>query len=398
MGRYDTSPSGVPRPVPGDSGTPARPPLRRGGSDGQDWPPPPESPRRGQPAIGGFDRPAVTPAGFESATRRADFEPSSRADREQYPPQEPEFDPRLRSKPTQPLRSAAARPQESARGAEQPSQDAQRPASRAGRNLPLAIGVGVVLGAVVLASLLVYRQAFVALVAVAVGVGVWELTQALRTGGIQVPIWPLTGCGVAMVALTWFGGASMLVIGMGVTVMVLVVWRLADGATGYHIDVPASVLVATYVPFLAGFAVLMVAPGDGHWRIIVTLAAVVLSDTGGYAAGVLFGKHPMAPKISPKKSWEGMAGSALASAIGGALMLYFGFGVAWWLGALFGVTIAITATFGDLAESLIKRDLGIKDMSNLVPGHGGLMDRLDSILLVLPLAFGWLMYLAPVTG
>ncbi|HZE39265.1 MAG TPA: phosphatidate cytidylyltransferase [Stackebrandtia sp.] len=269
---------------------------------------------------------------------------------------------------------------------------------KAGRNLPLAIAVGLVLGAVVLASLLVYRQAFAGVIVVAVGIGVWELGQAMRSKDIAVPTWTLIGCGVGMLGLTWFGGPDMLALGMGLTVMVLVVWRLADGATGYHVDLPASVLVATYVPFLGGFAVLMLQPDDGHLRIIVTLATVVLSDTGGYIAGVLIGRHPMAPRISPKKSWEGMAGSLLACAIGGAIMLQLMFGVEWWKGAVFGATIAIAATLGDLTESLIKRDLGIKDMSRLIPGHGGLMDRLDSILLALPVAFAWLAYLAPVTS
>lgn len=277
-------------------------------------------------------------------------------------------------------------------------QDASRPANKAGRNLPLAIAVGLVLGAVVLLSLLVDRRAFLAVIAVAVGVGVWELGQAMRHADIRVPTVPLIACGLGMLALTWFGGPTMLAVGMGVTVMVLVVWRLADGATNYHVDVPASVLVAAYVPLLGGFAVLMLSPVDGHLRIIATLAIVVLSDTGGYVAGVLAGRHPMAPKISPKKSWEGLAGSLFACAIGGALLMHFMFDVVWWAGVCVGVTMALAGTLGDLTESLIKRDLGVKDMSNLIPGHGGLMDRLDSILLVLPVAFAWLAVFAPASS
>ncbi|WP_415646061.1 phosphatidate cytidylyltransferase [Stackebrandtia soli] len=272
------------------------------------------------------------------------------------------------------------------------------PANKAGRNLPMAIGVGLGLGALVLASLLVYREVFILVIAAAIAVGTWELSAAMRSRDIGVPTIPLIACGWGMIALTWYGGATLLVVGMGVTVAVLFVWRLADGATGYHTDVPASVLVATYVPFLGGFAILLLASDDGHLRVIATLAVVVLSDTGGYAAGVVAGRHPMAPKISPKKSWEGMAGSLVACAVGGALLLYFMFGVAWWLGALYGLTLAIAATMGDLTESLIKRDLGVKDMSKLVPGHGGLMDRLDSILLALPVSFAWLSFVAPVVA
>ncbi|MGH8791633.1 MAG: phosphatidate cytidylyltransferase [Stackebrandtia sp.] len=272
------------------------------------------------------------------------------------------------------------------------------PDSKAGRNLPLAIGAGLGLGAVVLASLLIYRPAFIVVVAAAVLVGLWELSSAMRGAGIRIPIWPLMGCALGMLVVTRFGGAIMLAIGLGVTVAVLIVYRLADGATGYHVDVPAAVLAAVYIPFLGGFAVLMADPSDGHLRVIATLAVAVLSDTGGYVAGVLAGKHPMAPKISPKKSWEGLGGSMAACAIGGALLLYFMFGVSWWLGVLFGVTLAAAATLGDLAESLLKRDLGVKDMSHLIPGHGGLMDRLDSVLVVLPVAFAWLTFLAPPSG
>ena len=276
-----------------------------------------------------------------------------------------------------------------------PAWQATKSTGKAGRNLPMAIGVGLGLGGLVLGSLLVYREIFLVVVAAALAVAIWELSTGMRKANVRVPVWTLVGCGVGMLALTWIAGPDMLVVGLGLTIAVLVVWRLADGATGYHIDVPASALVALYVPFLGAFAVLLLAPDDGHLRIIATLAVVVLSDTGGYVAGVLAGRHPMAPKISPKKSWEGLGGSVFASAVGGALLLFFMFDVAWWLGAAFGVTLAVVATLGDLTESLIKRDLGIKDMSNLIPGHGGLMDRLDSILFVLPVAYAWLVYLVP---
>jgi phosphatidate cytidylyltransferase len=152
-----------------------------------------------------------------------------------------------------------------------------------------------------------------------------------------------------------------------------------------------------YVPFLGGFAALLAAaPGDGHLRVLVTLAAVVLSDTGGYAAGVSFGKHPMAPTISPKKSWEGFAGSVVWTGAGSAVALPLLLsGAVWWHGAIFGIAVSVASVLGDLGESLIKRDLGVKDMSNLLPGHGGLMDRLDSILLALPTAYAVLAFLVP---
>jgi phosphatidate cytidylyltransferase len=267
---------------------------------------------------------------------------------------------------------------------------------RAGRNLPAAIAVGASLGAVVLASLLFWRPAFLFVVAAAAVVGVWEMVRAVaHDGGPRAPLVPLLGGCCVMIALAWYAGAEALFIGLVLTVLAAMVWRLADGPAGYHRDALAAVLIAVYVPFLASFGVLLVRPTDGAVRVIVTLATVVLSDTGGYVAGVFFGRHPMAPTVSPKKSWEGTAGSLLIAAIGGALMLYFLFHVPWWHGALFGLGVSAAAVLGDLAESLLKRDLRIKDMSHLLPGHGGLMDRLDSILFAAPTAFVLFSVLVP---
>jgi phosphatidate cytidylyltransferase len=159
--------------------------------------------------------------------------------------------------------------------------------------------------------------------------------------------------------------------------------------------VTAATLIAVYLPFLAGFAALLAGPADGDLRVLVTLAGVVLSDTGGYIAGSIMGRHPMAPTVSPKKSWEGLLGSLAAAAIGGAVLLQVLFDVSLWKGAVFGVAIAIAAVLGDLGESMIKRDLGVKDMSRLLPGHGGIMDRLDSIVLAAPTAYVLLLVLAP---
>jgi phosphatidate cytidylyltransferase len=258
---------------------------------------------------------------------------------------------------------------------------------RAGRNLPAAIGVGLTLGAVVISSLFVWKPAFLGVIVVAIGLAIWELTRAVRHSGARPPLVPLLVGGVLMGGLAWFEGPDALSVGLLVTVLAAMIWRLADGPAGYQRDTTAATLVAVYVPFLGGFGALLGAPDDGGERVIVTLAAVVLSDTGGYVAGVFFGRHPMAPSVSPKKSWEGLAGSLVASAVGGALMLRFVFDVAPWWGAVFGLAISVASVLGDLAESMLKRDLRIKDMSNLLPGHGGLMDRLDSILFALPVAY-----------
>jgi phosphatidate cytidylyltransferase len=261
------------------------------------------------------------------------------------------------------------------------------PSGRAGRNLPAAIGVGLTLGAVVIAALFLWKPAFLGVITVAIGIAVWELTRAVRHSGAHPPLVPLLIGGVLMGGLAWYEGPDALSVGLLVTVLAAMIWRLADGPAGYQRDLTGATLVAVYVPFLGGFAALLAAPDDGAKRVIVTLAAVVLSDTGGYVAGVFFGQHPMAPAVSPKKSWEGLAGSLVAAAVGGALLLHFVFDVAPWWGAVFGLAISVASVLGDLAESMLKRDLGIKDMSSLLPGHGGLMDRLDSILFALPVAY-----------
>jgi phosphatidate cytidylyltransferase len=269
--------------------------------------------------------------------------------------------------------------------------------SRAGRNLPAAIGVGLALGAAIALPLFLLPVAFLAVIAIAVGVGIWEMTHAVRRGGAEPPLVPLLIGGVLMVGVAWWAGPDALSLGLLVTVLATIVWRLADGPAGFQRDVTAAALIAVYVPFLGGFAALLAAePTDGPLRVVVTIVAVVLSDTGGYAAGVSFGRHPMAPSVSPKKSWEGFAGSVLAAAGGSALLLAILFDVNPIWGALFGVAVSGAAVLGDLGESMIKRDLGVKDMSNLLPGHGGLMDRLDSVLFAVPIAYLLLAILVPV--
>ncbi|MFC4021286.1 phosphatidate cytidylyltransferase [Micromonospora sp. GCM10011542] len=273
----------------------------------------------------------------------------------------------------------------------------QAPSGRAGRNLPAAIGVGLGLGALIVVPLFLYPPAFLVVVAAAVGVGIWEMARAVRRSGAHPPLVPLVAGGVLTVGLAWFAGPDALSLGLLVTVLGTMIWRLGDGPGGFQRDLTAATLIAVYVPFLGGFAALLAAaPDDGPLRILATLVAVVLSDTGGYAAGVSFGRHPMAPSVSPKKSWEGFAGSVTAAALGSALLIWLMFDVAPWWGALFGVAVSVAAVLGDLAESMIKRDLGVKDMSNLLPGHGGLMDRLDSILFAVPTAYLLLAIFVPV--
>jgi phosphatidate cytidylyltransferase len=253
--------------------------------------------------------------------------------------------------------------------------------SRAGRNLPAAIAVGVLLGGGVLVALLTMRQIFVGIVAAAVLVATIELAGALkRSAGIRIALWPALAGGQAMVWLSWPFAQDGLLAAFVITVLVCLVWRFPGGQDGYLRDVSASVFAVAYVPLFAAFAAMLVVPHDGRARVLSFLILVVSSDTCGYIAGVLLGKHPMAPTISPKKSWEGFAGSMTGGIVAGALCLSLLLPGHWWQGVLFGAALVLTATLGDLAESLIKRDLGIKDMGQLLPGHGGLMDRLDSLL------------------
>jgi phosphatidate cytidylyltransferase len=261
-----------------------------------------------------------------------------------------------------------------------PAPPGPAPPGRAGRNLPVAIGVGLALGALVLVPLYTLRAAFVGVILLAVGVGLWELLQALARKGLRPPVPPLVAGAAAMVVLAYTNGAQALVLTMLGTVAAIAAWRLGRGPAGYLADTSGGVFAAVYVPFAAGFAAMLVHPEDGARRIVVFIATVVCSDVGGYAAGVLFGRHPMAPAISPKKTWEGLAGSMIACVVAGGVFLPTMFGAGVWQGVVFGLAVAGSATLGDLGESVLKRDIGIKDMGRLLPGHGGLLDRLDSLL------------------
>ena len=270
---------------------------------------------------------------------------------------------------------------------------AKRSKNRAGRNVPVAIGVGLALAALITVPLFSpYRWVFIGVLVAAVAIGTMEIVKALRTLGAAPPMVPLQLGGALMVVLAYRLGADALVLGLVLTVLGALVWRLADPAEGFLRDLAAATFTAAYVPFLAGFCALLAVPADGPRRVTAFIAVVVCSDVGGFAAGVLFGKHPMAPHVSPKKSWEGFAGSLLACAVAGAVFFATLFGASPLLGAGYGLAVVLTATLGDLGESMVKRDIGIKDMGTLLPGHGGIMDRLDSLLPTAPVA--WLLLAA----
>jgi phosphatidate cytidylyltransferase len=268
---------------------------------------------------------------------------------------------------------------------------------KAGRNLFAAIGVGLFLGVGLVLLPVIYAPAlFSIIVSIAMVISVLELRGATANRGINLVAVPAAiGAAAMPQAAYWFGAVPMLAV-FAVTVLVILGYRLLSGVEGYLMDVSVSIFAVAYTGLMASFISLMMTSSHGAQRVITVIVLTVASDIGGYAAGVLTGRHPMAPSISPKKSWEGFAGSLILQSIVGIGLFVWMWHAPWWQGLLTGLIMTITATAGDLIESAIKRDLGVKDMSHLLPGHGGLLDRLDSVL---PNAFtGWLLlrtYIGP---
>jgi phosphatidate cytidylyltransferase len=269
-------------------------------------------------------------------------------------------------------------------------------AGRAGRNLPVAFAIGAALGAVVLVTLYTAKPVFLAVLVAAILLGMHELTRALATKGINAPFIPLALGTTAILCTSYAIGRHAMTTAMLFTIPLLVVWRVVQGSDGLVVDLAASVLALLYLGFLAGFCGLMLAAPDGDRRVTCFVATVVASDVGGYAAGVLWGKHLLAPRISPKKSVEGLLGSVLMCVTVGVILCVSLLSTEWWQGVVFGLAVVTSATLGDLGESMVKRDLGIKDMGTLLPGHGGILDRLDSLLPTAPVAWALLAAFVPV--
>jgi phosphatidate cytidylyltransferase len=302
--------------------------------------------------------------------------------------------------------AGAVQPEAVQRGAAQPGPDSQPlpgPASsapaaggkrppRAGRNLPAALGVGAALGALALTTLFTVKATFLAVVCGAVCVGLWELSRALLPRGIRLPLIPLTAGTLTTLLLAYWEGDRAVLATLAFTAITVFVWRLRGGAAGYLRDVTAGVFAIAYLPLLGSFVALMLAAPDGARRTLMFLILAVCSDVGGYASGVLLGRHLMAPAISPKKTWEGLGGSVAACLAGGGIALPLLLHAAVWQGLLLGAAAVAAAILGDLAESMIKRDLQIKDMGSVLPGHGGLLDRMDSMLIAAPVV--WLLLIA----
>ena len=276
----------------------------------------------------------------------------------------------------------------------------------AGRNLPAAIGVGGGLIALVVLTLAFFHWGFILLVASMLSLGCWEVFRALQRIDMTAAIWPIVLGTIAMIAgtfasardLAWMGVPwhSVLLMFLGATVLASMIVRMMKGHEGFIKDAAASLFIVGYIPLLGSFTALILAGDNGAARMVTFLLCVVAVDTGGYVVGVLFGKHPLAPRISPKKTLEGSGGSLLFALVTGVLLSVFVLGAPGYVGVVLGVVTVLFATAGDLIESTIKRDVGIKDMSSILPGHGGVMDRLDSMLVAAPAA--WLVMFLMVPG
>ncbi len=275
-----------------------------------------------------------------------------------------------------------------------PAQEPQQPAGepkkrRSGRNMPVAIAVGVGLGALVLVSLYTVKEIFLVVMAVFLCLGLHELTRSVETRGIKVPFVPMAAGLLITLGAAYGWHTKGLVGSFTLVALILIVWRMPAGAEGYVRDATASVFIEVYLALMGGVVALLLAAPDGDDRIVIFIAVTVSSDIGGFFAGTFLGRHKMAPTISPKKTWEGVSGSALACMAVGGWLLTWRLDGEIWQGVIVGAAVVISATLGDLIESMIKRDLGVKDMGSLLPGHGGVMDRLDSLVATAPIV--WLL-------
>ena len=256
---------------------------------------------------------------------------------------------------------------------------------KAGRKLFPSIAVGLTLLGLVIASLAFQRVLFLPLAIAAIIRGVWELGQALDRANIEISVPTISFCAVAIMTSAWVKDVTGLAVATAISIPFLLISGLPKGHHNFVKNATATVFATIYLPFLAGFLIVMAKPDDGLARVMTFVIVVGCNDTFGYIFGVLLGKHKLAPAISPKKTCEGLIGSLIFSILGGGLMLSLLFEKHWLVGAAIGIAAVFTATCGDLIESAIKRDLDLKDMGAILPGHGGMLDRLDSVLLSAPI-------------
>lgn len=282
---------------------------------------------------------------------------------------------------------------------QQPAVTAAPSPSRAGRNLPVATAMGLGMLAVVAGSLVWRKELFGLVALLAIGAGVWELAQALSRRGIDIPVLPLLVGEAGIMVSAYVAGSEALFVAFVITVGGVVVWRVLDGTGAPALrDTTAGTFAAAYLPLMGGFVMLLLAQEDGPWRVVLFVLLCVANDTGGYVVGVLIGRHPLAPSVSPKKTWEGLLGSVVLAGIVGVVGVRLAFDADPLAGVVLGLATVAVATLGDLSESMLKRDLELKDMGSLLPGHGGILDRIDSMLFAAPVAYVLFQILIPVSS
>ncbi len=255
---------------------------------------------------------------------------------------------------------------------------------KAGRKLIPSILVSLSILAVVFGTIIYVPILFGVFIWFAILLAIREIVHAYKQGGIELPEFPLQLAGTALLVSAWYGRVSGLAVAIAICIPNLLVFLLVKTSKDFIKRSTAATFAIFYIPFLAGFILLLAHHEDGAARIFALVVLVSCNDTFAYIFGVLFGKHPLAPHISPKKTWEGLTGALIATTVGSALVFHFSLHSHWWLGALIGVMAVVTATCGDLIESAVKRDLAIKDMGAILPGHGGILDRIDSVLFTGP--------------
>ena len=256
--------------------------------------------------------------------------------------------------------------------------------AKAGRKLGPSILVSLAILAVVFLTISFAPPLFAIFAWIAILLAGRELTKAYRAGGIDLPDNAISIAITLLLAAAWFGRVSGLAVAIAIAIPCVLVYMLLRDPNDFVRKSTAAAFAIFYLAFLGGFILLLAHDKDGLARIFTLVVLVSCNDTFAYLFGVLIGKHPLAPQISPKKTWEGLVGSIIATTIGSALVFQYALGHTWWIGAGIGLVAVVTATCGDLIESAVKRDLSIKDMGTILPGHGGILDRIDSVLFTGP--------------
>lgn len=261
-------------------------------------------------------------------------------------------------------------------------------APRGGRNLPVAIGVGAGLAVMFVGSVLIHPVLFLTFVGLNLVIALLELDVALTTTKVRPPTV------VALLALpvmlygAYLFGSDAIVVGLFGALAFGFVYVMATHERGHTVSrMAALALMLLWVNLLASSLGLLLARDEGYWYVMAATALAVTNDVGAYAFGRNFGRTRMAPAISPAKTWEGFGGALVVTVVMAVLVTAQVVpGVTVPVAVVLAVAVGLAATLGDLAESLMKRDLGVKDLGTIFPGHGGVMDRIDALLFALPTA------------